>query len=81
MEMNDIDSVLLEIQQMCLVAIGAHESLMASDTVPGVFQMSSDDAEMLSFSVYDLLKRIKALRADLFPPRSDCTVLTIVRDN
>jgi hypothetical protein len=79
MDVNDIDSLLHEIQQMCLVAVRAHESLVASDTAPGFFQMPSEDAELLSFGVYDLVKRIKALRTALYPLPS--TVLSIVRDN
>jgi hypothetical protein len=48
MDVNDIDNLLHEIQQVCLVAVRAHESLFASDTAPGFFQMPSEDAELLS---------------------------------
>jgi hypothetical protein len=47
-----------EIEQMVLVAVGAQEGLMGSDTAPGFFQMPAQDSELLSFSVFDLLKRV-----------------------
>jgi hypothetical protein len=48
--MNDVDVALNEIQQMVLVAVGAHESLMGSDTAAGFFQMSAEDSELLSLA-------------------------------
>jgi hypothetical protein len=65
MDMNDVDTTLNEIEQMALVAVGAHESFMGSDTAPGSFQMPKEDSDLLSFSVYDILKRIRELRAAL----------------
>ena len=44
MDMDEIDGSLHEIQQMVLVAIGAQESLMRSDTAPGFFQMPARDS-------------------------------------
>jgi hypothetical protein len=77
---NDVDGSLHEIEQMVLIAVGAHESMMGSDTAPGFFQMPEEDAELLSFSVYDLLKRVRALRAELRAPESaKAPVLTLVR--
>jgi len=65
---------------MALVAVNAHESLMGSDTTPGFFQMPEEDSELLSFSVYDLLKRVRALRAEMRSPESaKAPVLTLVR--
>jgi hypothetical protein len=69
MDMNDVDGSLHEIEQMVLVALNAHLSLEGSDTAPGFFQMPAEDSELLSFSVHDLLKRVRALRAELFPAR------------
>jgi hypothetical protein len=65
MDINDLDNALHEIEQMVLVAVGAHESMRCSDSAPGFFQIPEEESELLSFSVYDLLKRVKALRADL----------------
>jgi hypothetical protein len=79
MDMNDVDCSLHEIEQMVLVAVGAHESL-SSDTTPGFFQMPEEDSELLSFSVYDILKRVRALRAELQPPEAaKASVLTLIR--
>jgi hypothetical protein len=53
---------------------------MGSDTAPGFFQMPAEDSGLLSFSVYDLLKRVRALRAELQPPESaKAPVLTLIR--
>jgi hypothetical protein len=63
-------SSLHQIEQMALVAVKVHESLTGSDTAPRFFQMPAEDSELLSFSIYDLLKRVRALRAELEPPES-----------
>jgi len=65
MDRNDLDQALFEIRQMTLVAIGAQESLMGSDTDPGVFQMPAMEANLLCFSVFDILSRVEALEAAL----------------
>jgi hypothetical protein len=66
---------------MALVAVGgAHESLNGGDAAPGFFQMPEADAQMLSFSVYDLLKRIRTLREALYPAESaKAPILTLIR--
>jgi hypothetical protein len=80
MDTNDVDVSLHEIEQMALVAVNAHESLVGSDTAPGFFQMPAEEPELLSFSVYDLLKRVRALRAELQPPEAaKARVLTLIR--
>jgi hypothetical protein len=80
MDMNDVDGSLHEIEQMVLVAVNAHESLLGSDTAPGFFQMPAEDSNLLSFSVYDLLKRVRALRAELRSPEStNPPVLALIR--
>jgi hypothetical protein len=81
MDTDQIDYALHEITQMVLVAIGAHESLMGMEADPGIFQMPARDAEMLSFSVFDLQKRVEALRASLYPAAqlAKAPVLTLVR--
>jgi hypothetical protein len=71
MDKNDIDLTLHEIEQMVLVALGAHESLVSSDTAPGFSQMPAADSEMLSFSLFDLQKRVEALRAAIWAPCPD----------
>jgi hypothetical protein len=69
-----------EIEQMVLVAVNDHESLLGSDTAPGFFQMPAEDSNLLSFSVYDLLKGVRALRAELRSPESaNPPVLTLIR--
>jgi hypothetical protein len=60
---NDLDQALFEIRQMAHVAIGAQESLMGSETDPGIFEMPAVEANLLSFSVFDILSRVEALEA------------------
>jgi hypothetical protein len=86
MDMDEVDGSLHEIEQMVLVAVNAHESLTGSDTAPGFFQLPAEDSELLSFSVYDLLKRVRALRAEMHPPHraampegAKAPVLTLIR--
>ena len=80
MDVDEIDGSLHEIERMVLVAIGAQESLMGSDTSPGFFQMPAQDSELLCFSVFDLLKRVRALRAEMHPPEAaKAPVLTLIR--
>jgi hypothetical protein len=42
--------------------VGAQENLYRSDTAPEFFQMPAADSEMLSFSIFDVLKRVEGLR-------------------
>ena len=65
MDKNAIDLALHEIQQMLSVAIDAAEILSGSDTDPDICQMSMDKHNLLDFSLFDLDKRVKALRAGL----------------
>ena len=80
MDKDEIDNALHEIRQMCLVAYGATDSLVRSDTDPGFFELPAADAEMLCFSISDLLKRVETLKGVLFPSPIKSTVLAIVRD-
>jgi hypothetical protein len=68
MDRNDIDFALHEIEQMVLVAVGAQENLYRSEAAPEFFQMPAADCEMLSFAVFDVLKRVEALRAAMSAP-------------
>ena len=82
MDMDAIDLALHEISMMVSVALGAAETLQATDTAPRFFQMPDEAGELLSFSVFDIDKRVKALKAALYPrgvlnPRG---VLSLVRD-
>jgi hypothetical protein len=53
---------------------------MSSDTDREIFQMPERDAEMLSFCVFDLLKRVEALKASLYPTEcAKAPKLTLVR--
>ena len=63
MDKNAIDLAMFEIQQMVSVSILSVDGLMGSDTNPEVFQMPATDANLLEFSLFDIEKRIKALRA------------------
>jgi hypothetical protein len=68
MDMNDVDIALHEIQQMVLVSIGAAENLKsepASTAEPRVFLLSEEDTNMLSFSIFDIQRRVAKLRAGL----------------
>jgi hypothetical protein len=77
---DEIETSLFEIEQMVLVAVSAQESLFASDTDSEIFQMPKPDCEMLSFSVFDILKRVRSLRSELYPWESaKVPVLTLVR--
>ena len=50
---------------MFWVAIDAAETLSGSDADPDVCQMSYERHNLLDFSLFDLEKRVKALRAAL----------------
>jgi len=63
MDKNAIDLAMFEIQQMVSVSILSVDGLMGSDTNPAGFQMPATDANLLEFSLFDIEKRIKALRA------------------
>jgi hypothetical protein len=65
MDKNAIDLALHEIQQMVLVAIDAAETLSGSDTDPDICQISYEKHNLLDFSLFDLDKRVKALRGAL----------------
>jgi hypothetical protein len=65
--------------------IGAVETLQAADTIPRVFQMPDEAGELLSFSAFDVDKRVKALIAALWdegdkPESIKPPMLSIVRD-
>ena len=83
MDMDAIDLALHEISMMVSVALGAAETLSATDTVPPIFQMPDEPGELLSFSLFDIDTRVKTLKAALWqgdksePVRP---VLTIVRE-
>lgn len=79
MDINDIDLALHEIEQMVLVAINADEGCVGSDTASGFFQLPAQDAELLCFSLFDIQKRVRALREELNPPeRAKAPVLTLI---
>ena len=85
MDKDAIDDARHEISMMVSVALGAVETLQATDTTPRDFQMSDEAGEMLSFSAFDIDKRVKALKAALWEddgakPEFIKPVLSIVRD-
>lgn len=65
MDKNAIDLALLEIQHMVSVAIDAAETLSGTDADPDICQMSYDKHSLLDFSLFDVEKRVKALRGAL----------------
>jgi hypothetical protein len=65
MDKNDLDNALHEIRQMVLVALEATEDLRRRDAEPALFQLPAEDSEMLSFSLYDLHKRVVELKDGL----------------
>ena len=74
MDINEIDLVLHEIQQMVSVAISAAEGLGGNEADEDVFQMPAASANLLDFSLFDIDKRLKALREGLDRPAA-----TVVR--
>jgi hypothetical protein len=72
MDRNGIDHALFEIEQMVLVAVGSQENLYRSDTAPEFFQMPEASANALAFSVFDVLKKVEALRAAMCAPVAKC---------
>jgi len=84
MDKDAIDGALHEISMMVSVLLGAVETLQATDTTPRVFQMPDEAGELLSFSAFDIDKRVKARKAALWDdgaePEFIRPVLSIVRD-
>jgi hypothetical protein len=81
MDKNDINEALHEISMMVSFVLYAVE-LQVTDTTPRIFQMPDEAGEMLCFGLFDIDKRVKALKAALYPrgvlnPRG---VLSLVRD-
>ena len=71
MDTDEINLALRGIEQMVLVSIQAQNFLgNDTDTDTECLQLRHGDIEMLSFATQDLLKRIKELRAGLYPPAS-----------
>jgi hypothetical protein len=66
MDKDEIDGALHEISMMVSVVLDAVETLQATDTAPRVFQMPDEAGELLCFSVVDIDKRVKALKAALW---------------
>ncbi len=62
LDRNDLDNALHEIMQMVLVAL---DELMRRDDDPEFFQMPAPTSEMLSFSIFDIHKRVAELKAAL----------------
>jgi hypothetical protein len=75
MDINDIDNALHEIKQMALIAIGAAEHLISDNTEPRIFHLSERDTDMLSFSIFDILRRVGELKDGL--DRSTATIVRI----
>lgn len=65
MDKNAVDLALHEILQMVSVAIGAAEELTGSDADPDMCELSYQKHNLLDFSLFDIEKRVKALRAGL----------------
>jgi hypothetical protein len=63
LDKDEIDTALHEIGMMVTVLLGAAEYLHASEATHDVFEIPHDWAELLSFSAYDVHKRVKELKA------------------
>jgi hypothetical protein len=50
---------------MVSVVLDAVDTLRATDTTPRVFQMQDEAGELLCFSLFDIDKRVNALKAAL----------------
>jgi hypothetical protein len=66
MDKNEIDGALHEIPMMVSVVLDAVDTLQATDTAARVFQMPDEAGELLCFSVFDIDKRVRALKATLW---------------
>ena len=64
-DINEIDLALHDIQQMVSVAINAAETLSGGEADPDICQMPYDKHNLLDFSLFDIEKRVKALRDGL----------------
>jgi hypothetical protein len=83
MDKDAIDLALHEIQQMVEVASRSAETLCRAGGDNETFQMPAADANLLDFSIFDIEKRIKAVRAMLLEgdrPVPVKPLLSIVRD-
>jgi hypothetical protein len=69
---DDIDYALHEIRQMTLVAMASTEGMFQSEVNHAVFELPGKDADMLTFSISDVLKRVETLRAAMFEPQAAC---------
>lgn len=70
MDINDIDNALHEIKQMALVAIGAAEGLKSDNGDPSseairVFHLSEAETDLMSFAIFDILRRVGELKSRL----------------
>jgi hypothetical protein len=67
MDKNEIENALHEISMMVSVALGAVETLQATDTTPRVFQMPDEAGELLSFSALTTPPKCRSGPADGSP--------------
>ena len=75
-----MDMDLHEIEQMISLALKAQDSLLGRDTVPAFSKCRRKMRKWVSFCTHDLLKRVRALRAELYPQEFvKAPVLTLVR--
>jgi hypothetical protein len=79
MDTGAIDGALCELDFMVQFAILSAENLLGVEG-KGVFQLPADDANRLDFCINDIERRLKALRAALFPDAAaKSNVLVLVR--
>ena len=65
MDINEIDLALIDIEHMVTVAVDAAEEMGGSDHDPDITVMPYKKANLLDFAVFDIQKRLAALRAAL----------------
>jgi hypothetical protein len=65
---DQIDLAMHEIEQMVEFAIRASDSLVGSEHDNQNFEMPAEDANLLSFALFDVAKWLEALREILSEP-------------
>ncbi len=71
-KMDRIDLAVNEIEKMVEFAIRAGESLLGAEHDNQKFEMPAEDANLLDFALFDVAKRVKALREILEGRGDEC---------
>ena len=71
-KMDRIDLAVHEIEKMVEFAVRAGESLPGAEHDNQKFEMPAEDAQLLDFALFDVAKRIKALRGIIEERGDEC---------